>query len=131
MKELLNVLLYLWQLPQNIVGAILTLFYKTEKTLEYREKTIRVNSDFPGGISLGDYIFVYKYPYDTPSWRFTKHEYGHSLQSLILGPFYLLVIGLPSLIWAWVYKYDSNDPLKYYKFYTEKWADKLGGVVRE
>ena len=131
MKELLNVLLYLWQLPQNIVGAILTLFYKAEKTLEYKGKTIRVCPKFPGGISLGHYIFVYKYPYDTPSWNYTKHEYGHAIQSLLLGPFYVFVIGIPSGIWALIYKYDPDDPLKYYRFYTEKWADKLGGVKRE
>ena len=28
------------------------------------------------------------------------HEYGHSIQSCILGPLYLPVIGIPSLIWA-------------------------------
>ncbi|MBR3124190.1 MAG: hypothetical protein IKF42_01980, partial [Mogibacterium sp.] len=28
-----------------------------------------------------------------------EHEYGHTLQSLILGPFYLLVVGAPSMLW--------------------------------
>ena len=28
------------------------------------------------------------------------HEYGHTVQSMILGPFYLLAVGLPSIIWA-------------------------------
>ena len=61
-----------------------------------------------------------------------KHEaLGHGTQSRILGPFYLPVIGLPSIIWAWLYgaviPYTRNG---YYRFYTEKWADKLGGVVR-
>lgn len=28
------------------------------------------------------------------------------------------------------YKYDANNPNGYYKFYTERWADKLGGVNR-
>lgn len=30
-----------------------------------------------------------------------KHEYGHQLQSYILGPLYLLIIGLPSGLWCW------------------------------
>ena len=60
-----------------------------------------------------------------------RHEHGHQIQSKILGPLYLLVIGIPSLIWAWLYgpviKYTRNG---YYRFYTEKWADKLGEVKR-
>lgn len=42
---------------------------------------------------------------------------------------YLIVIGLPSLLWAWLG--DSIAPGKsYYWFYTERWADRLGGVKR-
>ena len=59
------------------------------------------------------------------------HEYGHTLQSKMLGPLYLIVIGLPSLIWAWLYgpviPWSKNG---YYVFYTEKWAEKLGEVKR-
>ena len=28
-----------------------------------------------------------------------NHEYGHTLQSLILGPFYLIFVGAPSILW--------------------------------
>ena len=66
-----------------------------------------------------------------------KHEYGHTIQSRILGPFYLIIIGLPSLIGN---IYDQiahkNWSLKdsciwYYNQPWEKWADKLGGVDRQ
>ena len=56
------------------------------------------------------------------------HEHGHARQSLYLGPFYLFVIGIPSLLWACLYRKHKRG--SYYAFYTEKWADKLGGVVR-
>lgn len=80
---------------------------------------------FRGGISLGQYVIVNKYFLDNPNmWL---HEYGHCRQSLYLGPLYLLVIGLPSLIWAALYKPGKGS---YYDFYTEKWADRLGGVTR-
>ena len=75
-----------------------------------------------GGVSLGKYIIVNQ-------WMPTKeimHEYGHCRQSKYLGPLYLLVIGIPSLIWAIFGKRGDA----YYTFYTEKWADKLGGVDR-
>lgn len=74
-----------------------------------------------GGVSLGKYIIVNQ-------WMPTKeimHEYGHCIQSRYLGWLYLIVIGLPSLLWAMFYRGKN-----YYSFYTERWADKLGGVNR-
>ena len=56
---------------------------------------------------------------------------GHARQSRMLGWLYLLVIGLPSIVWAalygWLIPRCENG---YYKFYTEKWADKLAGINR-
>jgi len=46
-----------------------------------------------------------------------KHEFGHTWQSRLLGPFYLLVIGIPSIIYAIV------DPANQPTFYTERWAN--------
>jgi RHS repeat-associated protein len=46
-----------------------------------------------------------------------KHEFGHTWQSRLLGPFYLLVIALPSVLYA------IFDPAKQPTIYTEKWAD--------
>ena len=61
-----------------------------------------------------------------------KHEYGHCRQSEYLGWLYLIVIGIPSLIWCLCYNAEKRGGLKdYYKFYTEAWADKLGGVIRD
>ena len=74
-----------------------------------------------GGLSLGEYIFL-----NNNRVASIKHEYGHSIQSKYLGPLYLLVIGIPSLIWAIFGKRGDA----YYAFYTERWADKLGGVDR-
>lgn len=130
LQNILNILAFIWQLPQNVVGYILKFFYKDNYTLRYKDKTIHVCKTFPGGISLGDIVIIKKYPHDTKSWNVVKHEWGHTRQSLYLGPFYLLVIGLPSAIWALCYKYDPDNPNGYYKFYTERWADKLGNVER-
>lgn len=56
-----------------------------------------------------------------------RHEaVGHVAQSRMLGWLYLVVIGLPSLIWAAV----CQERKKYYNFYTEKWADRLAGIER-
>lgn len=127
MKTLISVLLYLWQLPQNLLGLLLRLFYKQDNMVAYRGKIIRVCKGFPGGISLGNTIITNRYPNNQNAWNDTKHEYGHSVQSKYLGWFYLIVIGIPSLLWAAIHKSSMGS---YYAFYTEAWADKLGNVKR-
>lgn len=85
------------------------------------------------GLSLGLFVFVAKHEYDgceicKRSKRVLVHEYGHTIQSLILGPLYLLVIGIPSLTWASLPKFRDmrkEKQISYYSFYTEKWADRL------
>lgn len=121
-----NTLLFLWQLPQNLVGLLLRLIYKG-----YDDKTngiiVRRSLKMSGGISLGRYIIVNQFSRD----KTINHEIGHCKQSMYLGWLYLLVIGIPSIVWAGLYgsiiKPTTNG---YYKFYTEKWADKLGNVQR-
>lgn len=116
---------YLWQLPQNILGLLLILIIRPERYMKdgvvyfYKE-------DFGGGISLGEYIITCSH-----NKKMVMHEYGHCLQSKRLGWLYLIVVGLPSIIWAglygWLIPRSYNG---YYRFYTEKWADRLGGVER-
>ncbi|MBR2747684.1 MAG: hypothetical protein IKD95_04970, partial [Bacteroidales bacterium] len=82
-------------------------------------------ANMSGGISLGNFVYFRKPAYE----RLLRHEAGHCRQSRILGPLYLIVIGLPSLLWAlW---WNPGRPVPYSWFYTERWADRLGGVVRK
>lgn len=128
MKTLITILLYLWQLPQNLLGVLLKLFYKVSNKVVYKDKIVCICKGFRGGISLGNTIIVNKYPITKDTWSTVKHEYGHSIQSKWLGPFYLFVVGIPSIVWACIH---NNNMGSYYNFYTEKWADKLGNVERE
>lgn len=65
----------------------------------------------PGGISFGPTVIAGHGFSDIP------HEFGHTWQSRLLGPLYLLIIGIPSLISA------ATNPANHHNFYTEKWAD--------
>ena len=67
-------------------------------------------------------------PDDEIEQRTLVHEYGHTIQSIILGPLYLLIIGIPSSIWAMTFNNKGNT-ISYYSFYTEKWANVLGEKV--
>ena len=60
------------------------------------------------------------------------HEYGHTIQSLVLGPLYLVIIGLPSVVWMNVpalSRWRARTGTSYYAFYTERWANTLGERV--
>ena len=143
MKTIKEILLYLWQLPQNLLGLVLILLFKPDVKLNaLNGNIVYYTHRMPGGISLGKYSIINKGYYTYYAERnaekalsldVTKHEViGHGTQSRYLGPLYLIVIGLPSIIWAWTYPckmfpYTKNG---YYKFYTEKWADKLAGIIR-
>ena len=123
----------IWEFPQNALGFIVKTVCEATPYTIHNEATV-YTWDIPGGMSLGRYIFVpFKRikPTEFHAAQMIKHEYGHTIQSKYLGWFYLLVIGLPSLLWAWCFdSYRTRTGKSYYSFYTEKWADKLGEVER-
>ena len=110
--------LYLWQLPQNLVGIVVKLVTRAKNV-----GTGYCIWEYGSGLSLGNYVFVSKY-----AGSYTrKHEHGHQIQSLYLGWLYLIVIGLPSLVWCILYTALWRDKYYYYSFYTEAWANHLVG----
>ena len=131
MKKWLYVFLqWTWAFPQNILGFLLSLKHRSKGTERYRHAIVS-HWNRNGSISLGMFLFLGKTTEKNSSRkeRLLYHEYGHTFQSLILGPFYLLIIGIPSFIWAnskKVEKIREKKKIDYYQFYTEKWADSLG-----
>lgn len=121
---MIKFILYIWQLPQNLIGLLILLFYKILGRIldsgSYEDAWTYVINHLGGsGLSLGYYIFLSKLHTETDV---VKHEYGHVMQSKILGPFYLFVIAIPSGLSTLFNFKDSSE------FYTEVWADKLGGL---
>ena len=126
-----------WGLPQTVAGFAVFLAHR--KRPHWIDHGIVVTS-WPSrmSMSLGLFAFVT----DTaPSCRnldesdealigrMFVHEYGHTVQSAILGPLYLLVVGLPSVIWAnsrqlAARRRDSGS--SYYAFLPERSANALG-----
>lgn len=130
MKTILPILLWIWQAPQNLVGLVLRFWYRRRIISEHRYRGIPyfVVSKMPGGgISLGRTVIIRNNPFGI-DWDTWNHEYGHTRQSVYLGPLYLVVVGLPSILWLLYHRIDRRR--SYYWFYTEKWADRLGGVTR-
>ena len=60
-----------------------------------------------GGVSLGIFIFINAKKQGDSLHDTQIHEYGHTIQSAILGPLWLFVIALPSVIWCNTPKFGS------------------------
>lgn len=125
-----KVLRYLWQLPQNLAGFILSLYcsghgiYVCSDGEPVHVYTCKL---FYSAVSLGDTIIADNRIYIGGT---VNHEHGHQKQSRMLGPLYLIVIGLPSLIGNIVFRLFKIKHKYYYRQPWEAWADKLGGVER-
>ena len=135
LKFILNFLLFIWQLPQNLVGILVWCYLKiTGHKLVYKEYNGEkyILSNINWGVSLASFIFLYSY---SSSWT-VSHELGHRKQSKILGPLYLLLIGIPSASGniydriahkKWTH---AKRSLWYYeKQPWERWANKLSNIV--
>jgi len=130
-----TVLFYFWQFTwgflQNFVGLIgfLALRGKYKQERFHRAFVTYVTAKNFGGVSFGMFIFVNpsngeEYIHDT-----RIHEYGHTVQSLLLGPLYLIVIGIPSSVWcnfAPCIKYRKKNNVSYYWLFCEGWANIWG-----
>lgn len=138
MKLLKLLFLFIWQLPQNILGLIVILVTGAHHTALNWEWIAPKWPHF--GVSLGNYVIFGGAGGDITS---IKHEQGHQKQSQYLGPLYLILIGLPSILGniatriAWSFPSKDRRRLAgrlvkiYYSLPWEHWADKLGGVTRD
>lgn len=115
---------WIWCFPQMVAGFLVRVCTRARKVGDHYEYNLKC-----GSVSLGEYIFLC--PSHWGDERVLKHEQGHAKQSLYLGWLYLIVIGIPSVVWAGCLEgYRRKNNVSYYAFYTERWADKLGGVKR-
>lgn len=82
------------------------------------------------GLSLGLFIFT---PDGEPDYskKVRVHEYGHCIQSLVLGPLYALV-GIISVNWGMnpiFVKIREKKNIPYTSCFVEKWASKWGELA--
>lgn len=121
--------MYLHQLPQNLLGFALYLYYQGYEEMRqvgYNDVVVVKSPKMRGEISLGQYVIVSR----DANLETIYHESGHCRQSQILGWLYLIVIGLPSIIWTALYGIPKiRERWSYYDFYTERWANELAKTL--
>lgn len=125
---------YLWQftwgLPVNLFGLIAYLImYPHHRHERFCNAFITYVPKNFGGVSLGLFIFMREGGGETWTHDTRIHEYGHTIQCLLLGPLYWFVIGLPSAVWCnlpYFRKMRREKNISYFKLYCESWANLWG-----
>lgn len=131
-----------WGFYQTIGGFFIYLWFFRCKHYYYRG-VVRTAWNMNSGLSMGMFIFTPKEPDPEDQSvhavaereyceQVAVHEYGHTFQALLLGPLYLIVVGIPSITWAGLPKFQrlrAQKGIPYTKLYCEKWASRLGEKV--
>ena len=122
---------FTWGLPQNLAGALHFLFALRKPHSRYHGAIVtRVRRKrFSGGWTFGCFIFLTEPLSPGAEHDLLIHEYGHTVQSLILGPLWSLVIGLPSMLWCnlpFLQRLRRKRRIPYSRLYCEGWANRLG-----
>ncbi|HCC51132.1 MAG TPA: hypothetical protein DEQ30_03010 [Porphyromonadaceae bacterium] len=122
----------LWQLPQYLISLLILGYYKAKGKIECKvcvtggiaghSCVYFLKSNQRKAFSMGELIFLYNgYSEQASSQNrrkeVIKHEYGYAIWSVYLGWFYLLLIGIPSLIITGI------SPNLAEKCYFERWAN--------
>ena len=123
-KRRYTFLQWTWGLPQTLAGSAVYLVHRKHRHRDYKGACL-TEWDRDDGLSLGKFIFVPKGGKEP----LIDHEYGHTLQSLILGPAYLILVGAPSLVWQnlpFFINKRKKTGKSYYSPVFEKTANRLG-----
>ena len=116
-----------WGFPQSLVGLIVYLLNRDKPHETYRGCIVTL-WDNGGSLGVGMFLFLGK----NADRQTLVHEYGHSVQSVILGPLFLPIMGIPSILWCnlpWCRKLRREKGISYYRFYPESTANRLGSWI--
>jgi hypothetical protein len=129
-RFLIALLAWTWCFPQQLIGLILIPILYNKKNKKTRLGTATIYwTKYLIGASFGQYIYLPKCLEESEEiYKHKRHEYGHTLQSFILGPLYLFIVGAPSLLFNIISRINKNFAYNYHKRFPENWANKLGGI---
>lgn len=113
-----------WGLLMTLIGLFVFLFvniFMRDKILVRSIVAGRIcmslNSRYLGGISLGLFYLVGRSEYKIH--HIHIHELGHSIQNAMWGPLFLLVIGIPSIARASVWRIIRKRYFKKHNVYPD------------
>ena len=112
-----------WGFPQTLIGYIVYLICRKYPRETYRN-CIVTRWGLKSSMGMGMFLFL-----GTENPQVRVHEFGHSVQSLILGPLFLPIMGIPSILWCnipYFRRMRKEKGVSYYSFSPESTANKLG-----
>ena len=105
-----------WELPQTVLGKgyshIRNMTGNVDDVTYYGGATLVNKNDNSGwrwGLTLGPYINSKNVVADPYTDDLFRHEFGHTLQSRLVGPLYLTHVGIPSFIGSGLENLGLND----------------------
>ena len=122
---------FTWGIIQNIMGVFLTLFWRLKNPGAGMGRYHgAVLTKWPKKSSMGLGMFIFFGHEGAPDAdNVLSHEFGHTVQSAVLGPLFLFVIGIPSYLWANLrpfVNFRHKRGIPYVSLYCEKWANIWG-----
>lgn len=131
-----TILQWTWGIIQTSVGLLMFLILtviKPNRTRKYYHGAIVSYWKFPFSMGCGMFIFFGHHKQEEQYQKeVLVHEYGHTIQSIILGPLFMFVIAIPSCVWAFTpafAKMRKEGKYSYFDLYCEGWANHLGELV--
>ncbi len=126
-----------WGFIQSLIGFCVALSFRLRfkcETRIYRGAIVTYvhGSTGWGGVSLGAFISVNG---DRPAEKMPAtvvHEFGHCIQSLLLGPLYMAAVGIPSMIWCNAKRFRKlrqETGKSYYSIWPENNANYFGAKI--
>lgn len=135
MRTIKNILFWVisltWGLLLTIIGLLVAvvLMVTGHKPQRFHQFIYFKVGENWGGVNFGPIFIVDKHTHES-TWR---HEAGHGLQNIMLGPLMPFVVAIPSAIRYWYRVYLVKSKKKanfelppYDAIWFERWATKLG-----
>lgn len=123
---------WVWELPQMLIGTVIyvVLLPFTKPLFKYNGTRVRQFKKLNvGSLSIGRYIFIsygYRFSKNETFYKILEHEYGHIIQSRLVGPWFLIAIGLPSILRAMWFQVFNGRQSDYMRAVFEHTATELG-----
>lgn len=122
-KVVYYILSYTWGLLNTIIGWLVLLILLPHGRLRGRgsARYLQLNRPTTWGFSIGRLVVVGK------DWNIEtlKHEFGHTVHSIIFGPLVWLFVYIPSFLRFW-YIRKSKKPIYYDGIWFEYTASYIG-----
>ena len=118
---------FTWGSTVNLAGLLVFLCCrKRSRSKMFRSAIVTYLPGNRGGLSLGIFIFLSVRDTQEDN-RLCAHEYGHTIQCLLLGPLYWVVVAIPSVVWYHFFAgYRRKHGIPYDALFCERWATAWG-----